>query len=67
MGGDDKAGLHCPFCESRVNPKDVVCPSCYRDLKTNCPSCGKIVRIGWRRCPYCGAEIPSPSPGGRLS
>jgi hypothetical protein len=25
---------------------------------TTCPSCGRLVMVDWRLCPYCGAMMP---------
>ena len=49
--------LRCPYCSQRLHEDDVICPSCYRDLQTNCASCGEIVDINWDFCPRCGKEL----------
>ncbi len=49
--------LTCPHCGQRLHEDDVICPGCYRDLQTNCPSCGEIVDINWDFCPRCGKTV----------
>ena len=47
----------CPYCSMGIQESDVICPSCYRDLKTNCFKCGAIVGVGWKFCAQCGAQL----------
>ncbi len=47
----------CPYCNARIQEGDVICPSCYRDLKMNCFKCGTIVSVGWRFCAHCGTQL----------
>lgn len=47
----------CPYCSARVQEGDVICPSCYRDLKMNCFKCGAIVGVNWKFCAQCGAQL----------
>jgi zinc-ribbon domain len=32
-----------------------------------CPSCGRLVMVDWRLCPYCGAMMPDPAPASDAS
>lgn len=47
----------CPYCSARIGEGDVICPSCYRDLKMNCFKCGAIVGVSWKFCAQCGIQL----------
>lgn len=36
-------GRRCPHCGERVEGDQAICPRCYRDLKSNCERCGRII------------------------
>ena len=50
----------CPHCDAEIERDFVRCPSCMRQLKERCDSCGRPLEPGWRLCPYCEAEVRSP-------
>ena len=33
----------CPHCGSPVSRGHAVCPSCFAELKINCPRCGSVI------------------------
>ena len=47
----------CPGCHIPVEAIYIRCPECHYKLKTNCTSCGKVVKTGWNICPYCESEL----------
>ncbi len=51
----------CPNCKHKIEPDYQICPSCATQLKSVCASCGRLLHLGWRACPYCGARQASPS------
>jgi hypothetical protein len=48
----------CPYCDYRVEPDFVRCPSCLRKLKERCVSCSRPLDQAWTICPYCETEVP---------
>ena len=49
----------CPFCEERIKPDNVACPSCGRSLP-RCSRCGKALpsyAYEADECPLCGEEL----------
>ena len=52
----------CPHCEYEVRGDYLRCPSCMRQLKEPCTSCGKALDPAWRLCPFCETEVPGAAP-----
>jgi double zinc ribbon protein len=48
----------CPYCDYRVEPDFVRCPSCLRKLKERCVNCSRPLDQAWTICPYCETEVP---------
>jgi len=48
----------CPYCDYRVEPDFIRCPSCLRKLKERCASCSRPLDQAWTICPYCEADVP---------
>ncbi|MCL5961936.1 MAG: zinc ribbon domain-containing protein [Chloroflexi bacterium] len=46
----------CYKCKQRVEQDFLICPSCHVALKKPCRSCGRLLNLNWRTCPYCGSE-----------
>jgi Double zinc ribbon len=69
----------CPYCDYRVEPDFIRCPSCLRKLKERCASCSRPLDQTWTICPYCEADVPgiaaprsrrrrgAPAPDGELA
>jgi hypothetical protein len=55
---------HCQYCGFEVEKSFLRCPSCLRRLKEPCTVCGKPLDPRWKICPYCEAEVGSPSAEG---
>jgi hypothetical protein len=56
----------CPYCDYRVEPDFIRCPSCLRKLKERCTSCSRPLDQTWTICPYCEADVPGiPAPRSR--
>jgi Double zinc ribbon len=51
-------GSLCPYCDTRIEPDFVRCPSCLRRLKERCTSCARPLEPTWTICPYCEADVP---------
>ena len=57
--------LHCPQCDTVVDPAFGFCPRCRHKLGALCPQCGHGVNPTDKFCPYCGADlatVPTPVP-----
>ena len=52
----------CPHCDYEVRGDYLRCPSCMRQLKEPCTSCGKALDPAWRLCPFCETEVPGAAP-----
>jgi len=48
----------CPGCRRRVEADFLLCPSCHRELRVRCTSCGRLLNLNWDVCPYCGLARP---------
>ena len=48
-----RSAPRCPACLRFIEDDFLVCPYCYKKLKTTCMKCGKLLKIGWTLCPYC--------------
>jgi len=48
----------CPYCDYRVEPDFIRCPSCLRKLKERCVNCSRPLDQAWTICPYCEADVP---------
>jgi double zinc ribbon protein len=55
----------CPYCDYRIEPDFVRCPSCLRKLKERCASCSRPLDQAWTICPYCEADVPGIAPAPR--
>jgi hypothetical protein len=52
----------CPYCDYRVEPDFVRCPSCLRKLKERCTNCSRPLDQAWTICPYCETDVPGVAP-----
>ena len=50
--GDPGAALPCSACGMDVPSDAIACPRCGKRRRSTC-ACGRIVRRGWRFCPWC--------------
>ncbi len=50
--GDPGAALPCAACGTDVPSDAIACPRCGKRRRSTC-ACGRIVRRGWRFCPWC--------------
>jgi hypothetical protein len=44
----------CPECGCPIQPDFVFCPVCRVEVQHACLSCGRLLQLNWRSCPYCG-------------
>ena len=47
----------CPFCESKVESTDSVCPACQSSLDIECPYCKQQIKAYDKTCPYCTTKL----------
>lgn len=47
--------MNCPKCNTKIGEKDLVCPSCKKVLRLQCPACGKVTKNSV--CEKCGSVI----------
>jgi len=43
----------CPVCGLPIKEDFQLCPNCFKELKTPCTKCGKLLDNSWILCPYC--------------
>lgn len=51
----------CPTCYFEVQSDFVACAYCRTPLREGCRTCGKLLSLDWRYCPYCEAPRPAPA------
>ncbi len=47
----------CPVCGLPVKEDFLLCPHCFKELRTHCPQCKKLVDKTWTLCPYCKSKL----------
>jgi len=62
LAQDLETAGRCPACRRPVQDDFQYCPFCRTSLKQLCISCGKLLRLDWPNCPYCGAVQPAEEP-----
>jgi RNA polymerase subunit RPABC4/transcription elongation factor Spt4 len=45
----------CPGCKQPVQAEFQICPHCSTKLKRPCASCGRLLDLTWKACPYCAS------------
>lgn len=43
----------CSNCDYSIESDFIICPNCKISLKDTCHECHKVIREGWKVCPYC--------------
>jgi hypothetical protein len=48
----------CPSCKKGIGEEYAYCPHCQAVFRPVC-SCGATLEADWKRCAYCGADVPA--------
>jgi RNA polymerase subunit RPABC4/transcription elongation factor Spt4 len=46
----------CPVCGLPIKEDFQLCPNCFKELRTPCIKCGKLLDSSWILCPYCKSK-----------
>jgi len=46
----------CPVCGLPIKDDFLICPNCFKELRTACLQCGKLLDHSWILCPYCKSK-----------
>ena len=49
--------VHCPGCNSTVQPDWQVCAHCHTRLRKPCAACGQLLELPWQICPFCATPV----------